>query len=198
VTCTENRKGSTRQTFSSVKFSRPVASSIRRAQPAAPFRARTNAPGPGAPLILADTQAPPATSTEASVSDAEPPEGRSRDVRAGRRGRPRADGVGVATVTRIGRSLSPHIPRGVRACRGGHSAGAPPTPIRAAAHGDLRVHALLGLRHLSWRRSAPATPRAGRPLDRSWLWAGPALLPRHPEPSRAIVGSVVGSRSPAR
>ena len=39
--------------------------------------------------------------------------------------------------------VAPPIPRGVRACRGGDSAGAVPTPIRAAAHGEPRARALL-------------------------------------------------------
>jgi hypothetical protein len=67
----------------------------------------------------------------------------SQDANAARRGRPRADGVGVATVIWIGRSLPPHIPRAFRAGTGGDSAGAAPTPIRAAAHGEPRVRVLL-------------------------------------------------------
>src|SRR5215813_3897332 len=60
-----------------------------------------------------------------------------------RRGRPRADGVGEATVIWIDRFV-PQIPRAVRAWVGGDSAGAATTPIRAAAHGEPSVHAFSG------------------------------------------------------
>ena len=45
-------------------------------------------------------------------------------------------GSGAATVITIG-GPCPHIPRAARAGAGGCSAGAAPTPIRAAAPGEL-------------------------------------------------------------
>jgi hypothetical protein len=47
------------------------------------------------------------------------------------------DGVGRRDRDYDWHSLPPHIPNAVRAGAGGDSAGAAPTPIRAAAHGEL-------------------------------------------------------------
>jgi hypothetical protein len=68
-------------------------------------------------------------------------------------------GSGAATVIWIGRSLPPHIPRGVRASHGGDSAGAVPDAHRAAAHGEPRVRSLLG--SMSYELLAPASARWG-------------------------------------
>ena len=72
-----------------------------------------------------------------------PFEAPSRDVNALAVGDREQDGVGRRDRDQDWQSLPPHIPRAVGAGAGGDSAGAAPTPIRAAAHGESRARALL-------------------------------------------------------
>ena len=66
----------------------------------------------------------------------------------------------------------PHVPRTVRACLGGDSAGAATTPIRAAAHGESRVSAFFS----ALTRSSPRRVARVR-----------VLPPRHAQPRRLVV-----------
>src|ERR1044071_2366277 len=99
-------------------------------------------------------------------------EGRSRDVNAARRGRPRADGVVAASVT-IAVGPRPHVPRTVRACAGGDSARAATTPIRVAAHGEPRACVLPALHR------AAACLRSPGAASRSRASATIAAMPAH-------------------
>jgi len=86
----------------------------------------------------------------------------ARRQRAAGRGRPRADGVGAASVT-IAVGPRPHVPRTVRACAGGSSARAATTRIRAAAHGASRVFALSSELARAAKPPRSRRPRAAEP-----------------------------------